>query len=76
MRKRRMEYKERKEGRIDGKLAPKGHKRRPFQVTEQSTSLQLVYDDMKCLCRLCRVTALQKGPRHARLGPRVSDGEW
>ena len=37
MRKRRMEYKERKEGRIDGKLALKGHKRRPFQVTEQST---------------------------------------
>ena len=38
MRKRRMEYKERKEGRINGKLAPKGHKRCPFQVTEQSTS--------------------------------------
>ena len=36
-----MEYKERKEGRIDGKLAPKGHKRRPFQVTEQSTSESL-----------------------------------
>ena len=41
MRKRRMEYKERKEGRVDGKLAPKDHKRRPFQVTEQSTSCYL-----------------------------------
>ena len=36
-----MEYKERKEGRINGKLAPKGHKRRPFQVTEQSTSIHV-----------------------------------
>ena len=36
-----MEYKERKEGRTDGKLAPKGHKRRAFQVTEQSTSAKI-----------------------------------
>ena len=37
-----MEYKERKEGRIDGKLAPRGHKRRPFQVTEQSTGFRFL----------------------------------
>ena len=43
-----MEYKERKEGRVDGKLAPKGHKRRPFQVTEQSTSSPLLASGIYC----------------------------